>query len=148
MTAEQWQPKNATTALEFIAREGFPQGLMELKSGAALLKDRVFCDGTIGLDFKPISPSSSSSISRATTFTLTTGPGLRVEPHRLHVARRRFGVDDLFGTALRQDLIYPDGYVIPNGDHIPSYNQIHLGVSHAFGRLSTGPLTARFDYQF
>jgi hypothetical protein len=28
MTAERWQPKNATTTVEFIAREGFPQGLM------------------------------------------------------------------------------------------------------------------------
>ncbi|HUE12414.1 MAG TPA: TonB-dependent receptor, partial [Steroidobacteraceae bacterium] len=28
----------------------------------------------------------------------------------------RFSVDDLFGTGLRQDLTYPDGYVIPNGD--------------------------------
>jgi outer membrane receptor for ferrienterochelin and colicins len=57
----------------------------------------------------------------------------------------RFSVDDLFGTGLRQDLTYPDGYVIPNGDHTPSYNQINLGVSHAFDLPSTGPLTARFD---
>ena len=57
----------------------------------------------------------------------------------------RFSVDDLFGTGLRQDLIYPDGYVIPNGDHTPSYNQINFGVSHAFELPSTGPLTARFD---
>jgi hypothetical protein len=70
---------------------------MELKSGADLLKDRVFCDRAIGFDFKPISPSST------------------------------------------------DGYVIPNGDHTPSYNQIHLGASHAFEFPSTGPLTARFD---
>jgi hypothetical protein len=41
MTAEQLQPKSATTTVEFIAREGFPQGLMDLKSAAAVLKDRV-----------------------------------------------------------------------------------------------------------
>jgi outer membrane receptor for ferrienterochelin and colicins len=57
----------------------------------------------------------------------------------------RFSVDDLFGTGLRQDLTYPDGFVIPNGDHTPSYNQINFGVSHAFELASTGPLTARFD---
>jgi outer membrane receptor for ferrienterochelin and colicins len=57
----------------------------------------------------------------------------------------RFSVDDLFGTGLRQDLTYPNGYVIPNGDHTPSYNQINLGVSHAFELSSSGPLTARFD---
>jgi outer membrane receptor for ferrienterochelin and colicins len=57
----------------------------------------------------------------------------------------RFSVDDLFGTGLRQDLTYPDGFVIPNGDHTPSYNQINLGLSHAFELPGSGPLTVRFD---
>jgi hypothetical protein len=57
----------------------------------------------------------------------------------------RFSVDDLFGSGLRQDLTLPDGFVIPNGDHTPSYNQINFGVSHAFDLASTGPLTVRFD---
>ena len=39
----------------------------------------------------------------------------------------------------------PDGDVIPNGDHTPSYNQINLGVSHGFDIGGSGPLTARFD---
>jgi hypothetical protein len=57
----------------------------------------------------------------------------------------RFSIDDLFGTGLRQDLTYPDGYVIPNGDHTPSYNQINFGISHAFELATSGPLTVRFD---
>jgi outer membrane receptor protein involved in Fe transport len=57
----------------------------------------------------------------------------------------RVSIDDLFGTGLRQDLTLPDGFVIPNGDHTPSYNQINFGVSHAFDLASTGPLTVRFD---
>jgi hypothetical protein len=57
----------------------------------------------------------------------------------------RVSIDDLFGTGLRQDLTYPNGFVIPNGDHTPSYNQINFGVSHAFELASGGPLTARFD---
>jgi outer membrane receptor protein involved in Fe transport len=57
----------------------------------------------------------------------------------------RFSVDDLFGTGLREDLTYPDGYVIPNGAHTPSYNQINIGMSHAFELAATGPLTVRFD---
>jgi len=57
----------------------------------------------------------------------------------------RFSVDDLFGTGLRDDLTYPDGYVIPNGDHTPSYNQINFGMSHAFELANSGPLTVRFD---
>ena len=57
----------------------------------------------------------------------------------------RFSIDDLFGTGLRQDLTLADGSVIPNGDHTPSYNQINLGVSHAFDLAATGPLTLRFD---
>jgi outer membrane receptor for ferrienterochelin and colicins len=57
----------------------------------------------------------------------------------------RFSIDDLFGTGLRQDLTYPNGFVIPNGDHTPSYNQINLGVSHDFELAASGPLTVRFD---
>lgn len=57
----------------------------------------------------------------------------------------RFSIDDLFGTGLRQDLTLANGDVIPNGDHTPSYNQINLGVSHAFDIGGAGPITARFD---
>jgi outer membrane receptor for ferrienterochelin and colicins len=57
----------------------------------------------------------------------------------------RFSVDDLFGSGLRQDLTLPDGSVIPNGDHTPSYNQINFGMSHAFELAGSGPLTVRFD---
>jgi outer membrane receptor for ferrienterochelin and colicins len=57
----------------------------------------------------------------------------------------RFSVDGLFGSGLRQDLTLPDGLVIPNGDHTPSYLQVNLGLSHAFELASTGPLTVRLD---
>ena len=57
----------------------------------------------------------------------------------------RFSADMLFGTGLRQDLNLPDGAVVPNGDHTPSYTQFNLGLSHAFQVGEPGPLTARFD---
>jgi outer membrane receptor protein involved in Fe transport len=57
----------------------------------------------------------------------------------------RFSVDDLFGTGLRDDLTYPNGFVIPNGDHTPSYNQINFGMSHEFELTGSGPLTVRLD---
>jgi outer membrane receptor protein involved in Fe transport len=57
----------------------------------------------------------------------------------------RLGVDAIFGSGLRDDLTLPNGNVIPNGDHTPSYVQINTGVSHAFELANTGPLTVRFD---
>jgi outer membrane receptor protein involved in Fe transport len=57
----------------------------------------------------------------------------------------RASVDALFGTGLRQDLVLPSGFTIPNGDHTPSYTQINFGLSHAFELDGSGPLTARFD---
>ena len=56
----------------------------------------------------------------------------------------RFSVDSIFGTGLRQSLTLPDGSVIPNGDHVPSYTQVNLGVTHGFEIAGSGPLTARF----
>ena len=55
----------------------------------------------------------------------------------------RVSTDFIFGTGLRQALILADGSDIPNGDHTPSYTQVNLGLSHAFG--GARPLTARFD---
>ncbi len=56
----------------------------------------------------------------------------------------RFSVDAIFGTGLRQSLTLPDGSVIPNGDHVPSYTQVNLGVTHGFEIAGSGPLTVRF----
>jgi len=55
----------------------------------------------------------------------------------------RFSVDSIFGTGLRQSLTLADGSVIPNGDHVPSYTQINLGVTHGFEIAGAGPLTVR-----
>jgi len=57
----------------------------------------------------------------------------------------RFSTDAIFGTGLREDLVEPDGFTIPNGDHTPSYVQTNLGISHAFKVDQRGPLTVRFD---
>ncbi len=53
--------------------------------------------------------------------------------------------DAIFGTGLRDDLILPDGFDIPNGDHTPSYVQANLGASHTFATRGSGQLTARLD---
>ncbi|HUO90640.1 MAG TPA: TonB-dependent receptor [Rhizomicrobium sp.] len=50
----------------------------------------------------------------------------------------RFSADLLYGSGLRKD------GATPNGDHVPDYTQVNLGVSHAFD-LGWKPLTARFD---
>jgi len=55
----------------------------------------------------------------------------------------RFSADAIFGTGLRDDLTLPDGSVIPNGDHTPSYTQINLGLTHPFEIAGFGPLTLR-----
>ena len=57
----------------------------------------------------------------------------------------RISTDLIFGTGLRQDLMLPDGVSIPNGDHLPSYLQVNLGLTHGFDVGTKGPLTARVD---
>jgi outer membrane receptor for ferrienterochelin and colicins len=44
----------------------------------------------------------------------------------------RFSADLLMGSGLRASLVLPDGSVIPNGTHLPYYEQVNVGVSHAF----------------
>ncbi len=57
----------------------------------------------------------------------------------------RFSGDLLLGSGLRRDLTLPDGQSIPNGDRLPYYEQVNLGVSHDFDRQGVHGLTVRFD---
>jgi outer membrane receptor for ferrienterochelin and colicins len=56
-----------------------------------------------------------------------------------------FSADFLEGSGLRADLVLPDGTSIPNGDHLPYYTQINLGVNHIFHFTESSTLTARLD---
>jgi hypothetical protein len=56
-----------------------------------------------------------------------------------------FSADFLEGSGLRADLVLPDGTSIPNGDHLPYYTQINLGVNHIFHFTESSTLTARVD---
>jgi outer membrane receptor for ferrienterochelin and colicins len=61
-------------------------------------------------------------------------------------SRTRASVDAIFGTGLRDDLVLPNGFDIPNGDHTPSYTEVNLGVVHDFDIGDpAGPLQLRFD---
>ncbi|HEY1709243.1 MAG TPA: TonB-dependent receptor [Rhizomicrobium sp.] len=51
----------------------------------------------------------------------------------------RFSADLLYGSGLRKD------GATPNGDHVPGYTQVNVGVSHVFTLADAGDLTARFD---
>lgn len=57
----------------------------------------------------------------------------------------RLSGDFLLGSGLRASAVQPNGSVIPNGDHLPYYAQLNLGVSHLFHIDNAGTLTARFD---
>jgi outer membrane receptor protein involved in Fe transport len=61
----------------------------------------------------------------------------------------RISADMLMGSGLRADLVLPDGSTIPNGAHLPYYEQVNLGVSHAFHipgvDQGKDALTVRFD---
>jgi outer membrane receptor protein involved in Fe transport len=50
-----------------------------------------------------------------------------------------FSTDLLYGTGLRRD------GATPNGDHVPAYTIVNLGVSHTFDVAGLKGLTARFD---
>ena len=56
-----------------------------------------------------------------------------------------FSADFLLGSGLRSDEILSDGESIPNGSHLPYYEQLNLGVNHVFHIDDAGTLTARLD---
>jgi outer membrane receptor for ferrienterochelin and colicins len=56
-----------------------------------------------------------------------------------------FSADFLLGSGLRSDENLADGQSIPNGAHLPYYEQVNLGVNHVFHIDDAGTLTARLD---
>jgi outer membrane receptor for ferrienterochelin and colicins len=64
----------------------------------------------------------------------------------------RLSADFLLGSGLRADLELPPGETngyggtdIPNGEHLPYYTQVNVGLSHVFNLPNAGTLTGRFD---
>ena len=57
----------------------------------------------------------------------------------------RYSADFLLGSGLRADEELPDGASIPNGEHLPYYTQVNLGVSHIFHITESSTFTARLD---
>ncbi|MBV8124564.1 MAG: TonB-dependent receptor, partial [Paucibacter sp.] len=57
----------------------------------------------------------------------------------------RFSADALLASGLRATLALPNGESIPNGQHLPYYTTVNLGLSHAFNMNDSGPLTLRLD---
>jgi hypothetical protein len=55
MKPQQWQTVGDKVDVKFISQEGFPDGIILLKSGAVALKGHSFRNGTIEFDIKPLS---------------------------------------------------------------------------------------------
>jgi outer membrane receptor for ferrienterochelin and colicins len=53
--------------------------------------------------------------------------------------------DLIEGSGLRADLVLPDGSSVPNGDHLPYYTQVNVGMKHVFHLSGRSTLTARLD---
>ncbi|HEX3665751.1 MAG TPA: TonB-dependent receptor [Rhizomicrobium sp.] len=56
-----------------------------------------------------------------------------------------FSTDLIYGSGLRADYVLPNGDAVPNGDHLPGYVQVNLGVSRSFAIADAKGFTARFD---
>jgi outer membrane receptor protein involved in Fe transport len=53
--------------------------------------------------------------------------------------------DIIYGSGLREDLVEPDGSVVPNGAHVPAYATLNLGVGQDFKVGNGGHLKLRID---
>lgn len=54
MTSSHWRPVSDTEVVQYLTQEGFPDGIIVLKSGDLALNDLLFGDGTIEFDMKPL----------------------------------------------------------------------------------------------
>ncbi|ADW71425.1 hypothetical protein AciX9_4479 (plasmid) [Granulicella tundricola MP5ACTX9] len=54
MTANYWHPVGEKADVQYVMKEGFPDGMIVLKSGDVALNDLSFRDGTLEFDMKPL----------------------------------------------------------------------------------------------
>ena len=54
MTSGHWHPVSDKPDVHYVTQEGFPDGIIVLKSGDLALNDFTFGDGTIDFDMKPL----------------------------------------------------------------------------------------------
>jgi hypothetical protein len=54
MTASHWHPVSDKSDVQYVTKEGFPDGIILLKSGDIALNNLAFRDGTIEFDMKPL----------------------------------------------------------------------------------------------
>ena len=54
MTARHWHPVGEKVDVQYLVKEGFPEGIIALKSGDLALNDLSFRDGAIEFDMKPL----------------------------------------------------------------------------------------------
>ena len=54
MTSGHWRPVSDKPDVHYVTQEGFPGGIIVLKSGDLALNDFTFRDGTIDFDMKPL----------------------------------------------------------------------------------------------
>jgi hypothetical protein len=56
----------------------------------------------------------------------------------------RFSADFLLGSGLRSNETLANGNEVPNGNHLPTYTQVNVGLSRLF-HWGNGTVTARLD---
>ena len=54
MTSSHWHPVSDKPDVQYVMQEGFPDGIIVLKSGDLALNELTFRDGTIEFDMKPL----------------------------------------------------------------------------------------------
>jgi hypothetical protein len=54
MTSSHWHPVSDKSDVQYVTQEGFPDGIIVLKSGDIALNELSFRDGTIEFDMKPL----------------------------------------------------------------------------------------------
>ena len=59
MNASHWDAVKDKTDVQYVTKEGFPDGILVLKSGDVALNDLTFRDGTIEFDMKPLAQDIS-----------------------------------------------------------------------------------------
>jgi len=88
-------------------------------------------------------------------FEFDPGDLAYIQNHYIHLdheqaASASAGVSYLWnGTRLSADMLYGSGLredgAVPNGDHLPAYEQVNFGATHSFDLPTIGAMSLRFD---
>jgi hypothetical protein len=152
MTTDHWHTVGKKTDVQYVTKEGFPDGILVLKSGDIALNDLSFRNGTIEFDMKPLAEDipgirfRQRDAQNAEEFYIRSFPDCRAENDCIQYSPviNGFMLWNVYPQYQKRAPIFADGWnhvrLVISGKRMNVFVQPTLAVGELLGNTQQGGL--------